>query len=131
MFERRRATQDELAQGQREMEDAQKRMERELEQSGELQIGDGGEPESFESPKMVREDQLGREEKLAGTPKVFQPPVPEQGTAKASQVPATEKATEDVSAKPVVQRSFRCLCNKLVSSRQAHRGHLFQQRWKS
>ena len=73
MFERRRATKEELAQGQREMEDAQKRMERELEQSGELQIGDGGEPESFESPKMVREDQLGREEKLAGTQRCCNP----------------------------------------------------------
>ena len=86
------------------MEAAQQRLERELEQSGEPQIEDEQRPEvpeGFESPKMSREDMLGREEKPVGTPKSLHPPRPEQGAAKASQVPATEKATEDVSAKPV------------------------------
>ena len=91
---------EEMAQGQKGIEEAQTRVERELEQSGELQIEDVGATEGFESPKLIREDQKGREEKLAGTQKTFQPPLPEQGSAKASQESAVGKATEDVSAAP-------------------------------
>ena len=103
MFGRRRATAEELAQGQREMEEAQKRLDREVAMSEERQIEDVRVPvatERFESPKASRDDALGREEKPVGTPKSLHPPAPEQESAKASQEPAVETATKDVSAAP-------------------------------
>ena len=103
MFGRRRATAEELAQGQREMEEAQKRLDSEVAMSEERQIEDVRVPvatERFESPKASRDDALGREEKPVGTPKSLHPPAPEQESAKASQEPAVETATEDVSAAP-------------------------------
>ena len=75
MFGRRRATAEELAQGQREMEEAQKRLDSEVAMSEERQIEDVRVPvatERFESPKASRDDALGRE--TSWNPEVFASP---------------------------------------------------------
>ena len=51
MVSRRKATKEELEQGEKEMKAAQERLTKEMESSGDLQIEDGGQrTERFESP---------------------------------------------------------------------------------
>ena len=83
MFSRRRATPEELAQGEREMLAAQKRLDEENGTRDEKPIEDVKEPEgtdSFESPKASQrvKDADGSEEKHASSPKSFAPPLPVQ-----------------------------------------------------
>ena len=75
-MQRRRATTKELEQGEKEMKEAQKRLEKEMKESGELQIDDGGkQTEGFESPPAALKDEArGSEEKPKGRkPKDLRP----------------------------------------------------------
>ena len=113
MLAKRRASPEELAQGQKEMEEAQKRLEKGIAQPEELQLEDarGPEvPESFASPKKIREDQEGREEKPVVTPKTLQP----------LGCPMCPPLLQ-------VHRTLRWLCNQLCKRHQVRRGHLLQQ----
>ena len=54
MYGRRKASRKELEQGEKEMKEAHERLAKEMEESGELQLEDGGkEAEGFESPPSV------------------------------------------------------------------------------
>ena len=62
MVTRRRATAEELAQGEREMALSQKRLDEQLEKGEELQLEDEQAQkvsEDFKSPKAVRDDAKG------------------------------------------------------------------------
>ena len=102
MFSRRGATPEELAQGEREMLAAQKRLEEETEKRDEKQIEDVKEPEgtdSFESPKASQrvKDAEGSEEKHASAPKFFAPPLPVKG---APQVKPPSVSPAQVKSEP-------------------------------
>ena len=84
MFTRRRATAEELAQGEKEMEEAQKRLDAEVQEGKEKPLEDASRPvaaEEFDSPKVVHEDAKGSEENPVGPPKSLHPPVLGQETA--------------------------------------------------
>ena len=52
MYGRRKASRKELEQGKKEMKEAHERLAKEMKESGELQLEDGGkEAEGFESPE--------------------------------------------------------------------------------
>ena len=100
MFSRRRATPEELAQGEREMLAAQKRLDEENGTGDEKPIEDVKEPEgtdSFESPKASQrvKEAEGSEEKHAGSPKSFAPPLPVQDAPQVK--PAETKVTPSAS----------------------------------
>ena len=100
MFSRRRATPEELAQGEREMLAAQKPLVEETATRDEKPIEDVKEPEgtdSFESPKASQwvKEAEGSEEKHAGSPKSFAPPLPVQDAPQVK--PAETKVTPSAS----------------------------------
>ena len=100
MFGRRRATPEELAQGEREMLAAQKRLDEENGTRDEKPIEDVKEPEgtdSFESPKASQwvKEAEGSEEKHAGSPKSFAPPLPVQDAPQVK--PAETKVAPSAS----------------------------------
>ena len=90
MMQRRRATPEELAQGEDEIRRANQRMEAELASGTEPQLEDKGrsEAEVFESPGNPKDKSLGSEEKPKGAPKSFFPP----GAEKASQESAAKSS---------------------------------------
>ena len=71
MYGRRKASRKELEQGEKEMKEAHERLAKEMEESGELQLEDGGkDAEGFESPQVSQRDiAKGSEEMPKGTPK--------------------------------------------------------------
>ena len=100
MFSRRRASPEELAQGEREMLAAQKRLEEETEKKDGKPIEDVKVPEgtdSFEAPKASQrvKDAEGSEEKHASSPKSFAPPLPVQDAPQVK--PAETKVTPGAS----------------------------------
>jgi len=100
MFGRRRATPEELAQGEREMLAAQRRLDEENGTRDEKPIEDVKEPEgtdSFESPKASQrvKDADGSKEKHASSPKSFAPPLPVQDAPQVK--PAETKVTPSAS----------------------------------
>ena len=97
MFTRRRATAEELAQGEREMALSQKRLDEQLEKGEELQLEDDEAQkvsEEFKSPKAVRDDAKGSGERPIGTPKALHPQPPAQEPVQATQVTAEPNAAE-------------------------------------
>ena len=94
MGSRRRATKEELEQGEKEMKAAQERMTKEMESSGVLQIEDEGQQtERFESPHAALKDAArGSEEGPRGSPKTFMPPSP--GTATSQELLAIQEKAQ-------------------------------------
>ena len=90
MIQRRRATAQELAQGDDEIRRANERMEAELAAGTEPHLEDKerSEIEVFESPGNPKDKNLGSEEKPKTAPKSFFPPGaekdPQESTAKSS-----------------------------------------------
>ena len=66
---RRKATAQELREGQRQMEEAQRRLEREAQESGELQIEDGPRPTEAQEP---RDDARSSTMEVAEVPKALE-----------------------------------------------------------
>ena len=100
MFSRRRATPEELAQGEREMLAAQKPLDEENATRDEKPIEDVKEPEgtdSFEPPKASQwvKEAEGSEEQHAGSPKSFAPPLPVQDAPQVE--PEETKVTPSAS----------------------------------
>ena len=93
MFARRRATADELEQGQQEMLAAQQRLEEERATATEQPMEDAKGPEvaeSFESPRTTqRVNVQGREEMPKSSSKSLAPPVPAEDETKVT--PADDK----------------------------------------
>ena len=103
MYGRRKASRKELEQGEKEMKEAHERLAKEMEESGELQLEDGGkEAEGFESPQVSQRDiAKGSEEMLKGTPKTFVPALPE--SAPSQEISATQEPAERLEAKAEVR----------------------------
>ncbi|CAL1166872.1 unnamed protein product [Cladocopium goreaui] len=104
MMQRRRATPEELAQGEDEIRRANQRMEAELASGAEPQLEDKerSEAEVFESPGNPKDKSLGSEEKPKSAPKSFFPPGAEKAlqesaaksSGSAKSVPATPRKTQ-------------------------------------
>ena len=103
MYGRRKASRKELEQGEKEMKEAHERLAKEMEESGELQLEDGGkEAEGFESPQVSQRDiAKGSEEMPKGTPKTFVPALPE--SAPSQEISATQEPAERPEAKAEVR----------------------------
>ena len=99
MMHRRRATPEEIAQGEDEIRRANERVEAELATGAEQQLEDRerSEAQDFESPGNPKDLSLGSEEKPKGAPKSFFPPgaekTPQESTAKLSGAVKSAPAT--------------------------------------
>ncbi|CAL1154816.1 unnamed protein product [Cladocopium goreaui] len=104
LMQRRRATPEELAQGEDEIRRANQRMEAELASGAEPQLEnkERSEAEVFESPGNPKDKSLGSEEKPKSAPKSFFPPGAEKASQEsaakssgsAKSVPATPRKTQ-------------------------------------
>ena len=95
---RRRATKEELEQGEQEMRRGQKRLDEEIAAGTEKPIEDAKRPEVaqvVESPKALEKKvALGSEERPQAAPKSFAPPVPGQSPQDSQEPVAAPKVSE-------------------------------------